>query len=447
MELVLYLKKHSSEIAELIEKYSYIKNTDIQETIINIIEKELEKNKNISFESIKNIVDKHFEMIENNNLSVIELTEKILKQLIVTNPGKIIILLTKKFEELRIKINPEDYLEIIKKYKVISTELKEIINNYTTTDNDKIVLPNRFPNYHYRSLIEGYCMLNEIEIYEPEISVSVGETDAIGTYLKDIGSIPLLTRELEYKYSVESKAGDTFAKNKLIESNLRLVVSIAKRYVGRGMAFLDLIQEGNLGLIKAIDKYDPNMGYKFSTYATWWIRQAITRAIYDQSRTIRIPAHLYEKIDKMNRVSNELYQKLNREPQNSELAEELNTTVAVVKHMKNVSQQIVSLEKPIGEDEDNVLSDFIGDDKESPEEEAIKMALKRDVINLLDCLSEREKMIVKLHFGIEAEGSLTLEEIGSIYGITRERVRQIESKALRKLSKRMRKSNLIEYIE
>ena len=272
--------------------------------------------------------------------------------------------------------------------------------------------------------------------------------DPVRMYLKEIGKVPLLTADEEVELAQRMEAGDDEAKKKLAEANLRLVVSIAKRYVGRGMLFLDLIQEGNLGLIKAVEKFDYRKGYKFSTYATWWIRQAITRAIADQARTIRIPVHMVETINKLMRVSRQLLQDLGREPQPEEIAEEMDMPVAKVREIMKISQEPVSLETPIGEEEDSHLGDFIPDeDVPVPADAAAFTLLKEQLIEVLATLTEREQKVLRLRFGLDDGRARTLEEVGKEFSVTRERIRQIEAKALRKLRHPSRSKKLKDYLE
>ena len=271
--------------------------------------------------------------------------------------------------------------------------------------------------------------------------------DPVRMYLKEIGRINLLTSEEEYEYAVLAEEGNEDAKKMLAESNLRLVVSIAKRYVGRGMAFLDLIQEGNIGLMKAVEKFNPSKGYKFSTYATWWIRQAITRAIADQARTIRVPVHMVETINKLARVQRQLTQELNREPSEQELAAKLGISEDKVREVMKISQEPVSLETPIGEEEDSHLGDFVPDERMmSPEEYATSELLKEELDNVLLTLTEREEKVLKLRFGLEDGQCRTLEEVGQIFGVTRERIRQIEAKALRKMRHPSRSKKLKDFL-
>jgi len=286
-------------------------------------------------------------------------------------------------------------------------------------------------------------MLMEIEMMD-----SVSLDDPVRMYLKEIGRVSLLTAQDEVTLAKAIEAGDMEAKQRLTEANLRLVVSIAKKYIGRGMSFLDLIQEGNMGLIRAVEKFDYHKGYKFSTYATWWIRQAITRAIADQARTIRIPVHMVETINKLVRVSRRLLQELGREPSDDEIAEEMGITPEKVREIIKVSQDPVSLETPIGEEEDSHLGDFV-EDKEAvaPSDAASLTMLHNEVEDILDTLTPRERRVLQLRFGLIDGHQRTLEEVGKRFGVTRERIRQIEAKALRKLRHPSRSKKLRDYLE
>ena len=288
----------------------------------------------------------------------------------------------------------------------------------------------------------------ELENIKMAVPDGVSIEDPVRMYLKEIGKVPLLTAEEEKELAMKMEAGDMEAKKRLAEANLRLVVSIAKRYVGRGMLFLDLIQEGNLGLIKAVEKFDYRKGYKFSTYATWWIRQAITRAIADQARTIRIPVHMVETINKLIRVQRQLLQELGREPYPEEIAEKMGLPVERVREIQKISQEPVSLETPIGEEEDSHLGDFIQDDNVPvPAEAAAFTLLKEQLVEVLGTLTEREQKVLCLRFGLEDGRARTLEEVGKEFDVTRERIRQIEAKALRKLRHPSRSRKLKDYLD
>ena len=300
-----------------------------------------------------------------------------------------------------------------------------------------------------------------IDMFEEDVQLSKGELemdtaivqniavdDPVRMYLKEIGKVPLLSAEEEIELAKRMEQGDEYAKKKLCEANLRLVVSIAKRYVGRGMLFLDLIQEGNIGLIKAVDKFDWRKGYKFSTYATWWIRQSITRSIADQARTIRIPVHMVETINKLMRIQRQLLQEYGRDVKPEEIAKEMDLTVEKVREILKIAQEPVSLETPIGEEEDSHLGDFIEDDKiASPSDAATFSMLKEQLMEVLGTLTDREQKVLKLRFGLEDGRARTLEEVGKEFDVTRERIRQIEAKALRKLRHPSRSKKLKDYLQ
>ncbi|MCI7043140.1 MAG: RNA polymerase sigma factor RpoD [Lachnospiraceae bacterium] len=291
---------------------------------------------------------------------------------------------------------------------------------------------------------------DEVDMENLDLTIPDGISieDPVRMYLKEIGKVPLLSAEEEIELAKKMETGDQEAKKRLAEANLRLVVSIAKRYVGRGMLFLDLIQEGNLGLIKAVEKFDYRKGYKFSTYATWWIRQAITRAIADQARTIRIPVHMVETINKLIRVSRQLLQELGREPTPEEIAAEMNLPVDRVREILKISQEPVSLETPIGEEEDSHLGDFIQDDNVPvPADAAAFTLLKEQLVEVLGTLTEREQKVLRLRFGLDDGRARTLEEVGKEFNVTRERIRQIEAKALRKLRHPSRSRKLKDYLD
>ena len=290
--------------------------------------------------------------------------------------------------------------------------------------------------------------LSDEDLEDLSVPEGVNVDDHVRMYLKEIGKVPLLSAEEELMYAELMSKGDEAAKKKLTEANLRLVVSIAKRYVGRGMLFLDLIQEGNLGLIKAVEKFDYTKGYKFSTYATWWIRQAVTRAIADQARTIRIPVHMVETINKLIRVSRQLLQELGREPVPEEIAKEMGMSLEKVREIMKIAQEPVSLETPIGEEEDSHLGDFIPDDDAlAPSEAASFLLLREQLMDVLNTLTPREEKVLRLRFGLEDGRTRTLEEVGGVFDVTRERIRQIEAKALRKLRHPSRSKKLKDFLE
>ncbi|HIT69540.1 MAG TPA: RNA polymerase sigma factor RpoD [Candidatus Aphodomonas merdavium] len=344
---------------------------------------------------------------------------------------------------------------------------KEIMNQLSEVE----IEPDQFDRILETLETLGVDVVNEIEIAdngdgaqgeggaanaeaptEEELDLSVPEgvsiDDPVRMYLKEIGKVPLLTAEEEIEIAKRMEQGDELAKRKLAEANLRLVVSIAKRYVGRGMLFLDLIQEGNLGLIKAVEKFDYRKGYKFSTYATWWIRQAITRAIADQARTIRIPVHMVETINKLIRVSRQLLQELGREPLPEEIAHEMSISEDKVREIIKIAQEPVSLETPIGEEEDSHLGDFIPDDEApAPAEAASFTLMKEQLMNVLDTLTPREEKVLRLRFGLDDGRQRTLEEVGKEFNVTRERIRQIEAKALRKLRHPSRSKKLKDFLD
>ncbi|QQZ10836.1 RNA polymerase sigma factor RpoD [Heyndrickxia vini] len=299
------------------------------------------------------------------------------------------------------------------------------------------------PNIHELEKDDEEFDLNDLSV-PPGVKIN----DPVRMYLKEIGRVDLLSAEEEISLAKRIEQGDEEAKRRLAEANLRLVVSIAKRYVGRGMLFLDLIQEGNMGLIKAVEKFDYDKGFKFSTYATWWIRQAITRAIADQARTIRIPVHMVETINKLIRVQRQLLQDLGREPSPEEIAEEMDLTPEKVREILKIAQEPVSLETPIGEEDDSHLGDFIEDqDATSPSEHAAYELLKEQLEDVLDTLTDREENVLRLRFGLDDGRTRTLEEVGKVFGVTRERIRQIEAKALRKLRHPSRSKRLKDFLE
>ena len=341
------------------------------------------------------------------------------------------------------QITYKDIMDTFEQIELIPEEIDEVYELLTSQGIDLVT-------DHEDEVLPGDQTEEDSDEAKVDLSLPEGVSleDPVRMYLKEIGRVPLLSPEDELELAQRAKNGDENAKRRLAEANLRLVVSIAKRYVGRGMLFLDLIQEGNLGLIKAVEKFDYHKGFKFSTYATWWIRQAITRAIADQARTIRIPVHMVETINKLIRVSRQLLQTLGREPTAEEIAEEMGMGVERVREIIKIAQEPVSLETPIGEEEDSHLGDFIEDqDAPAPADAASFLLLKEQLEEVLDTLTAREEKVLRLRFGLEDGRARTLEEVGQVFGVTRERIRQIEAKALRKLRHPSRSKKLKDYLE
>ena len=333
------------------------------------------------------------------------------------------------------QITYEELANALKGLELNGDELDELYNSLKE-NNIEVVSEDENDTDDGKELLDDNTLTKDLTINDP-----------VRMYLKEIGQIKLLSTEEELELAERIADGDEMAKNVLAEANLRLVVSIAKRYVGRGMLFLDLIQEGNIGLMKAVDKFDVTKGYKFSTYATWWIRQAITRAIADQARTIRVPVHMVETINKLARIQRQLTLELNREPTEQELADKMSIPVEKIRDIYKISQEPVSLETPIGEEDDSHLGDFIKDELSvSPEEFATNEMLKDEISDVLSTLTEREEKVIRLRFGLEDGKSRTLEEVGQMFGVTRERIRQIEAKALRKLRHPSRSRKLKDYM-
>ncbi len=340
-------------------------------------------------------------------------------------------------ENAKKKKNVLEYQEVVDAFGEMNLPVEDIEKVYDFLENNGI---------------DVIGLVEDVSDEKEELDLSLPENiridDPVRMYLKEIGKVPLLSADEEIELAQRMEKGDDFAKRKLAEANLRLVVSIAKRYVGRGMQFLDLIQEGNLGLIKAVEKFDYRKGYKFSTYATWWIRQAITRAIADQARTIRIPVHMVETINKLARVQRQLLQENGREATPEEIAEAMDISVAKVREIMKIAQEPVSLETPIGEEEDSHLGDFIPDTEMMvPADAAAYSLLKEQLMEVLDTLTDREQQVLRLRFGLDDGRARTLEEVGSQFGVTRERIRQIEAKALRKLRHPSRSKKLKDFLE
>lgn len=335
------------------------------------------------------------------------------------------------------------YEELASSLKGLDLDADSLDDLYNVFNENNIAIVSEDANEDGTNEDDGDKLLLDDEILTKDLTIN----DPVRMYLKEIGQIKLLTMQEELDLADRILEGDEQAKTILAEANLRLVVSIAKRYVGRGMLFLDLIQEGNIGLMKAVDKFDVTKGYKFSTYATWWIRQAITRAIADQARTIRVPVHMVETINKLARIQRQLTLELNREPTEQELAKKMNVSIDKIREIYKISQEPVSLETPIGEEDDSHLGDFIKDERNmSPEEYATNEMLKDEIADVLLTLTEREEKVIRLRFGLKDGKSRTLEEVGQMFGVTRERIRQIEAKALRKLRHPSRSRKLKDYM-
>jgi RNA polymerase primary sigma factor len=341
------------------------------------------------------------------------------------------------------------YTEIVKRLSTFELDPDQLDEFFDQMGDAGIEVVNeREEDEDEESREEGDEVHERIDLNDLSMPPGVKISDPVRMYLKEIGRVPLLSAADEIDLAKRIEEGDEEAKRRLAEANLRLVVSIAKRYVGRGMLFLDLIQEGNLGLIKAVEKFDYRKGYKFSTYATWWIRQAITRAIADQARTIRIPVHMVETINKLIRISRQLLQELGREPSAEEIATEMDLTPEKVREIQKIAQEPVSLETPIGEEDDSHLGDFIPDDDAlAPADAAAYELLKEQLEDVLDTLTEREENVLRLRFGLDDGRTRTLEEVGKVFGVTRERIRQIEAKALRKLRHPSRSKRLKDFLE
>lgn len=359
-------------------------------------------------------------------------------------------IMKKIIDDAKKKKNVIEYKEISSYFgqKILDSETIDKVLGYLEKSNIDVLRIDDTDEVSDEDIILGEVEEVDVENIDLSIPEGISLEDPVRMYLKDIGKISLITAEQEIELAKRIENGDEEAKQELAEANLRLVVSIAKRYVGRGMLFLDLIQEGNLGLIKAVEKFDYRKGYKFSTYATWWIRQAITRAIADQARTIRIPVHMVETINKVVRVSRQLLQELGREPTDLEIAEKMDMPPEKVREILKISQEPVSLEIPIGEEEDSHLGDFIQDDNiPVPAEAAAFVLLREQLVDVLGTLTEREQKVLRLRFGLDDGRARTLEEVGKQFEVTRERIRQIEAKALRKLRHPSRSRKLKDYLE
>ena len=432
MKTVKGLKTTLNKLVKLGKEKGYITGEDLKRVLKNI-------------ETTDEILAQVNETLEKNNITIkIDVVQEEKK----TKTTKITEIkgLEQREQEL-IKLGKEkghltfeDLAAALKGLDIDADNLDEIYN--LLVENDIEVVSDEADGSAANLKIE-----EEVILTDDEITKDININDPVRMYLKEIGRIPLLTQEQELEYSVRAANGDEDAKKVLAESNLRLVVSIAKRYVGRGLLFLDLIQEGNIGLMKAVEKFDYDKGFKFSTYATWWIRQAITRALADQARTIRVPVHMVETINKMARIQRQMTLELNREPTEQELSKKMGISVEKVREVMKISQDPVSLETPIGEEDDSHLGDFLPDESNmSPEEYATNEILKEEIQNVLLTLQEREQEVLELRFGLKDGTSHTLEEVGKKFNVTRERIRQIEAKALRKLRHPSRARKLKDFL-
>lgn len=384
-----------------------------------------------NYDEIKNQIIEDLVKIGNDNNDIVTVSQFEAQEYIVDLSEDDIEEIKQKLTLMGIEIEEEDEIER-EKIDIDDEDLDLDEDDDDEEDDEEIV-----KDSEKEPLLENATNLTSVNVDDP-----------VKMYLKEIGKIPLLTGEEEVELAKRMEAGDVRAKRRLAETNLRLVVSIAKRYVGRGMQFLDLIQEGNMGLMKAVDKFDYTRGFKFSTYATWWIRQAITRAIADQARTIRIPVHMVETINKLVRVQRQLIQELGRDPTNEEIAEEMGIEVSRVREVRKIAQEPVSLETPIGEEEDSHLGDFIEDETAiAPDEAANYTMLREQLAEILMTLTERERKVLELRFGLIDGTPRTLEEVGKEFNVTRERIRQIEAKALRKLKHPSRSQKLKDFLE
>ncbi len=414
------------EISDVQETVEVVRN-DIMDTLVNKLKQDTDF-------SYKDMV----EFLSKNELSQLEI-EKLYQKL---DDAGIKMLEQNTVKELDIEkgIEKGDVIEDS------SDAVAEIVNKLTETETPEIIEDLDIePNLEDISEIEKDILLQDIT--KVDFVENLNVDDPVRMFLKEIGKIELLPIEVETDLAIKMINGDVSAKKKLVEGNLRLVVSIAKRYIGRGMHFLDLIQEGNLGLIRAVDKFEPNKGFKFSTYATWWIRQAITRSIADQARTIRIPVHMVETINRLIRTSRHLLQMLGREPTPEEIAKEMDITIDKVRDIMKISQEPISLETPVGEEEDSNIGNFIpDDDAPSPSDQAADILLREQIEQVVNTLSQREAKVLRLRFGLEDGRMRTLEEVGREFSVTRERIRQIESKALRKLRHPSRSKRLKDFM-
>lgn len=434
-----FMNNYKKELATLMDYYSFMSDIDLVEIFTKVITEMISKGES-KYPSVKKKIigylANHITLeVHSGDMHHIN---SCLLEIVYSNNDDLLLRFTNKLNKLNVNFDIDGYTKIINSNDLINDELKALISNFKITANNEIVIPKSIKNKSLLDFLEVYCLENNIDIYDEHSGV-VDDTyytdDDYGAYLKEIGRISLLSYDDECKYSLLAKSGDTCARNKLIESNLRLVVSIAKKYVGRGIPISDLVQDGNVGLMVAVDKYDSTKGFKFSTYATWWIRQAITRSIANNGRLIRLPAHTVDKLYKYDVVKRKLFQELKRVPTAEEISLELGISLNTVKNIEIYCQDVVSLESPIGEEEDISLGDLIVDKKSiSVEQATLNSVLSVELQTALDrVLKPREIEILRYRYGLYDDNQRTLEEIGQIFGLTRERIRQIERKALKKL--------------
>lgn len=432
---VEFIKQNEKELALIIEPYQSLENIDIVSILMETVENIVIKKSKLSIDKVKKEIENY--LPQELKIKKTESKNDVLKEII-------------KEVDIEEELDITGYIDILKQNTELNNKIKKLIESFEKTDSNEIIIPNHINNLSLINLIEAYCINNSIDINLEEDSIceDIAYTQSdVSFYLKEISKTPLLSREEEYNLLVLSRKGDKDSFKKLTEANLRLVVSIAKRYVGRGVEFLDLIQDGNLGLMKAIERFDPEKGFKLSTYATWWIRQSIERCVGNNGRTVRIPIHEIEKINKLNRIERQYVQKHGVSPTIKELAAEMDIPVAKVQELKYYSQDSTSLDATVGDDEDSFLGDFVKDENAiSPEEYAISEIIKNELNNVLETLTEREEQILRLRFGLDDGRPKTLEEIGQMLGVTRERIRQIETKSLRKLRQPSRKRKLEEFL-